>query len=75
MGEGPDHLGLLHPARNPGRPPSRLPIPTSSLGILPLQGVGDLLGSLGHGKTPGPLGGRASVQFYGHTPRDPGNLA
>ena len=39
------------------------------------EGVGDLLRSMVHGKTRGPLGYREGFHFPGREPRDPENLA
>ena len=66
---------LFHLTWNRGRPHAR-PAGTQVFpGHSASAGVGELLGSVVHRKTRGPLGGREGFQFSGHESGDPGNLA
>ena len=69
--------GPLHLAHNRGWAQPWPQVPRSSLGTLPVRAFvgGDLMGSVVHRKTRGPLGGRQGFQFPGDEPRDPVNLA
>ena len=77
-------VGVVAPARTRSTwhrtvssPLSQPQVPRSSLGTLPVRAFvgGDLMGSVVHRKTRGPLGGRQGFQFPGDEPRDPVNLA
>ena len=74
-GDGPARPDPLHLARNLGRPPAQAPRPQVFPGHSACAGVAELLDSVVHGKTRGPLGGSEGFRFPGHDPRDPVNLA
>ena len=71
MGLRPARLCPLHLVRNRGRPPAPAPGPQVFPGHSASGGVGDLLGSVLHKKSRGPLGDREDSPVPG---REPGTL-
>ena len=75
MGVGPTSLGHSTWRGTMAYARPQPPVPKYSRRTLSLRGLGELMGSVGQGKTHGPLGGREGFRFPGHEPRDPGDLA
>ena len=75
MGMGRSCPGPLRLVLKRSQRPAPAPGPQVFPGHFASAGVGDLLGSVIHEKTRGPLGGRESSQFPRQEPRDPVNVA
>ena len=75
MGMGRSCPGPIRLVWKRSQRPARAPRPQVFPGHSASAGVGDLLGSVIHEKTRGPLGGREAFQFPRQEPRDPVNVA
>ena len=74
LGHSPGESGRLAIIQPPGKSPAEAPGPQVFPAHTVSEELGELLGSVAHGKSRGPLGGREGSCVHGQVPRDPVEL-
>ena len=74
LGHSPGESGRLAIIQPPGKSPAQAPGPQVFPAHTVSEELGELLGSVAHGKSRGPLGGREGSCVHGQVPRDPVQL-
>ena len=74
LGHSPGERGRLALRQPPGKSPAQAPDPQVFPAHTVSEELGELLGSVAHGKSRGSLGGREGCCVHGQVPRDPVEL-